>query len=115
MSCSRGRQDVVLLQNLLPFKVYCLALRQYLAQRFAKDRWCLVADADEFFDYPLSRFLDLSGLTAYLDKKGFNAVVTQMLDLYSRDDVGKSGRDLQFRQSHRYYDIADIEKQPYPL
>ncbi len=104
---------VTVLQNNLPFKVYGLAFRQYLLERYGQGRWCLVVDVDEFFDYPFSRFLSIGQLLGYLDESGFNAVVTQMLELYSQGDVGSGDPDINFRNAHRYYDLDHIKKTPY--
>lgn len=111
----KKQSQVTVLQNLLPFRVYGLAFRQYLLERYGQGKWCLVVDIDEFFDFPFSRYIRLGQFLMYLEESGFDAVVTQMLDLYSAHDVGTGGHDENFRKSHRYYDLAHLEKTPYEI
>jgi len=68
-----------------------------LLRRHGRDRWCLVADADELLDYPQSAKTALPGLCRYLDAQGKTALHAVLLDLYPRGLVSsvdyKPGQD----------------------
>jgi len=53
-----------------------------LLRRHGRNRWCLVADADELLVYPSSDRISLPELCLYLDRVGANAVHAILLDLY---------------------------------
>ena len=74
---------VTLLESKLPYKHYQNVFKKYLYETYAMDRWGLLVDADEFFDYPGSDRLSIQGLIRYLDDHGYNSMFTPLLDMYS--------------------------------
>ena len=106
---------VTVLHSKLPFKYHQYSLRQYLIQRYAKDRWSLCVDIDEFFDWPFSNKLSLKSLIEYLNENRYTAVVGQMLDMFT-DEVLLSTQFFNtknWRKKFRYYDVSNIRKLPY--
>jgi glycosyltransferase involved in cell wall biosynthesis len=107
--------DVTLLRTYAPYHAYENTMKRYLATRFCRDRWCLCLDVDEQFDFPRSAEMSLSDLIGYLNHKGFNAVVTQMLDMFSDRPVSdaKIDKDADLRTQYPFYDLSNIAKTPY--
>lgn len=107
--------DVTLLRTGAPYHAYENTMKRYLAERYCTGRWCLCVDVDEQFDFPRSRNVALSDLIRYLNTRGFNAVVTQMLDMFSdrplEDSEIEAGKDLC--SQYPFYDLSDIDKVPY--
>lgn len=50
-----------------------------------ENQWCIHADADEFLVYPHCENHKLPTLTQYLDKHGYEAIASFMLDMYPKD------------------------------
>ena len=109
------QQDVTLLRTLAPYHAYENTMKRYLAKKYCKGCWCLCLDADELFDYPGSQILQLSELLSYLNEEGYNAVITQMLDMFSEKPLGKfvSNPYDDIINIYRYYDISAIHKTTY--
>lgn len=107
--------DVTLLRTFAPYHAYENTMKRYLARRYCRDRWCLCLDVDELFDFPRSAETSLSILTRYLNHKGFNAVITQMLDMFSDRPISdaKIDSDADLRTQYPFYDLSDIVKTPY--
>jgi hypothetical protein len=55
----------------------------YLLQRYGAGSWCLVVDVDERLVYPSCEHLDLRGLTAHLDRGGYDALDAVLVDLFT--------------------------------
>jgi glycosyltransferase involved in cell wall biosynthesis len=87
VSIAAGFDDVTIIRNTLPAKIYEVLLRSQAAHVF-RGGWILFADADEMFEVPFDA--PLQHLTAYLNARGFTAMVTQMLDLFSPLPYGAS-------------------------
>ena len=107
--------DVTLLQTHAPYHAYENTMKRYLAKRYCRDRWCLCVDVDELFDFPRSAEVSLRSLIGYLDDKGFNAVITQMLDMFSDRPISdaKIDSDADLRTQYPFYDLSSIDKSPY--
>jgi hypothetical protein len=90
-------------------------MRRYLAERFCRDRWCLCLDIDELFDYPGSSKISVQQFVSYLERQDVNAVVTQMLDMYSERAFGtfRSRPGDDFATLYPLYEINHIEKTAY--
>jgi hypothetical protein len=90
-------------------------MKRYLAERFCRGRWCLCVDVDELFDYPMSGQLPLDSFLQYLDGRGYNAVITQMLDMFGDVPLRelRSSPDDDLRQRYQFYDLSDIARTPY--
>jgi hypothetical protein len=90
-------------------------MKRYLAEKYCLGRWCLCVDADELFDYPFSAKVTLYELLSYLRECGYNAVVTQMLDMFSEVPLArlKSNPEDDLKSTYRYYDLTGIVQVPY--
>jgi hypothetical protein len=103
--------DVTVLQTLAPFRTYKRAAKRYLVEQYGKSGWVLCVDIDELFDYPYRERVPLNKFLGYLHSRGFSAVVAYLLDLFPRGALLKTAVE---REQHRYYDINDVEREPYP-
>lgn len=113
MLCSY--ENVTVLQSHLPHKIYENTMRRYLAERFAKNRWCLACDIDELFDYPDSSRLKLGDFLTYLEHHQYTAVLVQMLDMFSEIPLAYVNSQINddLKLKYRNYDISAIEKKEY--
>jgi glycosyltransferase involved in cell wall biosynthesis len=100
LDIARKYGNVTVYQSLLPFKSHKNQMRRFLLSKIVKTGWRLLVDIDELFDYPGSAVLTLADLTRYLDRHGFNAVVAQMLDMFSDQyyNVGGIRKRTGFRE-----------------
>jgi len=117
ISIARKYKNVTILQTKVPYKKFNILIKRYLIRRFSKNRWCLLVDVDELFDYPYSDVVSLSSLIEYLNKKGSTAVVAQMLDMFSDKPLSslKSRKGDSIKDLYKYYDISDIQKAQYDI
>lgn len=106
-----GEPDVTVLQTAAPFKIYKDVMRRWLVSRFGRGNWVLCVDIDELFDYPF-RNGGATDLLRYLNRRGFNAVVAQMLDMFPQAAITAS-TGAAWRQEHRFYSLGDLERKPY--
>jgi hypothetical protein len=106
---------VTVLRTDLPYAKYENTMKRYLAERFSPGRWHLCADIDELFDYPCSPELTLRDFLHYLNSRGFSAVVTQMLDMFSALPLQQvqSGPSDRLKDKYTYYDLSAVERTPY--
>jgi hypothetical protein len=90
-------------------------MKRYLADRFSRGRWNLCADIDELFDHPFSDRVPLREFLRYLNDRGFSAVVTQMLDMFSALPLAEvcSTPDDRLWEKFTYYDVSAIDRSPY--
>lgn len=105
---------VTVLQCLLPFGQYKRHMCNYMAYRFSTHHWCLLADCDEFFDYPGSEHIDLSQLIQYLNQTHATAVLVQMLDMYPQTAIGPVYPNTNFRAAHQWFEIDTLDPKPIP-
>jgi hypothetical protein len=80
----RQEPGVVILQSTLPWGDFENDFRNYAAQRYAADRWCLIVDMDEIFDFEGRAEIGLSGLTRFLAAQGYTGVMAQMLEMFPK-------------------------------
>ena len=113
LSIALGYREVSIVQSMLPARDYECELRLHAAKIFGRGGWCLIADVDEFFDYPKSFAVNLNGLIRYLDKYKYNAMVCQMLDMYSSASVGAFCASDDFLRLHKYYETNSILHRDY--
>ncbi|MEM7635593.1 MAG: glycosyltransferase family 2 protein [Pseudomonadota bacterium] len=95
----------------LDFRDYQHAMRLWMQYHYGHDRWSLMLDVDEFFDYPGSQEVGLGALTGYLDANGFDAVFATMLDMYP-ESIPLAGHKLDL-QEIRYFETASITRTSY--
>lgn len=62
-----------------------------LLARFGAGRWCVTVDIDELLMFPASEHVSLRTLTAYFDRRGFNALACMLLDMYPPRRLDESG------------------------
>jgi hypothetical protein len=119
---AREYENVTVLRSDLPFKVYQVTMKQYLIERFARGRWSLCVDIDEFFDYPYSDIVSLSSFLSYLNEGSYTAVVTQMLDMFPEKPVSDNvepgssiadGKDEPIKELHKFYDVTNVRAYTY--
>jgi hypothetical protein len=115
VAVARDHEHVTVLQSELPYKKYEGAMIQYLISLFGEGRWSLYLDIDELFDYPYSDVVDPSALLTYLNEKSYNAVVTQVLDMFpDRALSGQVGhKDEPLRELYRFYDLSNVKRKDY--
>lgn len=61
-----------------------------LLDRWGDGRWCLTVDADEALVYPHAERLTLKRLTGHLDRRGAEALLAPMLDMYAVEPLGRT-------------------------
>ena len=107
--------DVTLLQTDAPYHAYENTMKRYLAKRFCHKRWCLCVDVDELFEYPLQDQAPLPALVAYLDERKYNAVVTQMLDMFSDIPLNRleSQPSDDLKATFPLYDLSAVRRASY--
>lgn len=105
--------DVTVLQSHSRYRQQAMNL--YLLRRYARNRWGLLADIDELFDYPYSDRLSLGAFLRYLNAYEYTAVLTQVLDMFPAEplDTIDVGRDDDIRATYQYFDISAIRKEEY--
>ncbi|MFI5347957.1 MAG: glycosyltransferase family 2 protein [Elusimicrobiota bacterium] len=106
IALARRRRGVSVFEYPLPIGRGEMFLRRYLIG-VCRPHWTLCADIDEFFDYPFSGRVGLDGLIEYLNAHSHTALITQMLDMFSRE-IPPVGRDF-VRADYPFYDVAGIE------
>ena len=111
---AREFPGTVVVECLLPYKVFFQAFKRYLIKTYGLECWGLVVDIDEFFDWPCSDVIPVTRLLEYLNEMQFDVVVAQMLDMFPDSPLGKLDNiSSTLRSEHRYYDISDITKIDY--
>jgi hypothetical protein len=110
-----AREHVTVLETDAPYGKYENTMKRFLAERFSQGRWNLCVDIDELFDYPFSARLPLRQFLAYLDRRGFTAVVAQMLDMFSSLPLCevRSAPGDRLKEQFPYYDTSAITASTY--
>ncbi len=114
----RAYDNVTVLQTELPYRTYNVAMKQYLIERFGKNRWSLLVDIDELFDYPYSDVVSLKSLLGYLNERSYTAVVAHMLDMFPEEPISRDApvpEDEPLREQYRFYDLSDTSLHDYRL
>jgi hypothetical protein len=109
--------NVTVYSSDLPINGYQALLKKWLARRATEGQgWCVDADIDEFLAYPYRDVVGMARLLDYLNGNGFTAVITQMLDMFSDQEVpppAQSGADEDLKHDYEYYDLSDVTRQQY--
>ncbi|TVP45850.1 MAG: glycosyltransferase family 2 protein [Gemmatimonadales bacterium] len=106
-----GQPDVTLLRTHAPYRNHKVIAKRCLVSRYGVSNWVLCVDIDELFDYPLRHRCPLPAFLAYLNGGGFSAVVAHLLDMFPRGPLLRAPEP--WRQTHRFYDLSSISRQPY--
>src|SRR5215211_1917211 len=85
----KGYDNVTVLRTMLPYRTHNVAMKQYLIERFGRQRWSLLVDIDELFDYPFSDVVGLKALLRYLSSNGYTAMVAHMLDMFPAEPLSR--------------------------
>lgn len=106
-----GCSDATLLRTSAPYDVYENIMKTFLVEKFCRGRWCLFADIDELFDYPLSNSCSLADFLSYLN----HAVITQLLDMFADAPLAevRSDPNDSLREKYIYYDLSAVRKRRY--
>ena len=100
--------DATVYETNLPFMPYKDEIKNWLALNAAGEGWALVADIDEFFDYPRSSRVSLASFLSYLNERGFSAVTIQMLEMFSAQSPDPPTETGTFREVYPLYDLAGL-------
>lgn len=102
-------------QSTLPLAQFEDLLRQYPAQTYGKDRWCLYVDMDELLDFEGRPQVGLQGLIRYLEAQRATALVCQMLEMFPKAPLTATA-DLSYRNAldvFAYFDISAVRRFDY--
>jgi hypothetical protein len=107
-----NQPDVTLYSSRLPYAQYKHHFKRFLFRAAGRDRWTLLADTDECFDFPGSDALSLSEFCEYLDAHGHTAVVAHMLDRFSDAPILRvpEAPDGDLAALHRFYDLSGLHE-----
>ena len=99
----------------LPLAQYEDLIRQYPAQTYAQNRWCLYVDMDEMLDFEGRTRIGIQGLVQYLEEQGHTALMAQMLEMFPKGSLSDAA-ELSYEEVLRaflYFDISTLRKLDY--
>ncbi|MGA2143245.1 MAG: glycosyltransferase family 2 protein [Brevinematales bacterium] len=107
--------NITLYSTLLPHKLFECEIRRFVIESHCRNKWCIYADIDEFFDFPFSVKIGMKGLISYLSENNYTALVSYMLDMFSIEKFHPENPGYQesFENKYSYYDISDVKKADY--
>ncbi|NNK15527.1 MAG: glycosyltransferase family 2 protein [Sulfitobacter sp.] len=111
----KSEPGTILDQSTLPLAGYEDLLRQYPAETYGRDRWCLYVDMDEVFDFEGRQRIGLPGLISYLEGQGATALVCQMLEMFPKAPLNAVS-SLSYPnalEEFAYFDISAVRKLDY--
>tara|TARA_R110002049_G_scaffold23781_7_gene84814 strand:+ start:16507 stop:17556 length:1050 start_codon:yes stop_codon:yes gene_type:complete len=111
----KKHKGTVIDQCKLPLAGYEDLIRQYPAQTYGRNRWCLYVDMDEMFDFEGRNSIGIAGLTAYLAERGYSAMAAQMLEMFPKSSLAAAA-GLPYKQALQeflYYDISHLQRVDY--
>lgn len=98
----------------VPFRRNNRQMRRFLVRRFGgRNRWVLVVDVDEFFDYPCSDRVDLTSLLRYLRARRFTTLAAYLLDMVPDGPLDAVDVKAPLGEAYRWYDISAVRKVGY--
>jgi hypothetical protein len=110
-----AQPDVTTVTNRLPVAKFETLMRSQVAQRIVKGGWFLFVDSDELFELINGAGRSIQDYTKYCNDHGFDAVVCQCLDLFSRRPLSES-RLWSYKQSiseFKWYSVNCIKNFEY--
>ena len=112
----KSYQKTTLLLSEKPFRIYHAIFKNYLIKRFGQNRWCVIADIDEFLYFPLKR--SLIDILTYVNRYQYDAIAIQMLDMFSEEDIklekpNKVWTLDSLKSAFRYYDLNNLSEHRY--
>ena len=111
----KAEPGTIIDQSTLPLGEYEWMFRQYPANTYGRDCWCLYVDMDEIFDFEGRAALGIQGLTRYLEQEGATAFLSQMLEMFP-DAPLKDVAEMPFAdvlEAFRHYDISALTRYAY--
>lgn len=111
----KAEPGVIIDQCALPLAEYEDLIRQYPAQTYGRNRWCLYVDMDEVFDFEGRDRIGLPGLIRYLEGQGATAMVAQMLEMFPKAPLNAVA-DFSFETAlteFAYFDLSAVRKFTY--
>jgi hypothetical protein len=111
----RAEPGTIIDQCRLPLARYEDLIRQYPAQTYGRNRWCLYVDMDEIFDFEGRAQIGIHGLIRYLEQHRYTAFVAQMIEMFPKQPLSEVA-DLPYDkvlESFRYFDLSAVDKYPY--
>lgn len=99
--------DVTVYENTLPVKEYECLQRAKTARRAVSGGWFLFVDTDELAEMSRGEGRPISKFAAYCNAHGYNAVIGQVLDMFS--DVSlKESADWDYARSTAAFDLYSL-------
>ncbi len=111
----KREKGTVIDQSKLPLAGYEDLIRQYPANTYGQNRWCLYVDMDELFDFEGRSAIGIRGLVKYLEDHSFTAMVAQMLEMFPKVSLNNVA-DVPFKQALQeflYFDLSAVKKFEY--
>jgi hypothetical protein len=108
-----GEPDVTTLSTLKPYKIYKDIMKRHLVNRYGRHGWVLCVDIDELFEYPGRHALPMGQVLAYLNAKGYTAVLAHLLDMFPARGITEAPVQTSWRREHRFYDLNCLERHAY--
>ncbi len=108
-------KGTVIDQCTLPLAGYEDLIRQYPANTYGQNRWCLYVDMDEIFDFEGRSAIGIRGLVGYLEAQGHTALVAQMLEMFPKTALNMAA-EMSFKQAlleFSYFDLSAVAKYDY--
>lgn len=104
----RREPDVTIYENHLSVGEYECEMRSHAAQRAVRGGWFLFIDSDELLELPDALGRPVDFYTRYCNKKGYNLVVSQMLDLFSPNSLAET-KKWSYAKAIRRFDTYCLE------
>lgn len=102
---TKGYDNVTVYKSDFNFSKERVEIKKKFVENYGKNRWCLMVDIDEFFDFPRIKNINtLHELIDYMKKNNYTASVTYMLDLFSNKKL-KENFNIK---DNVYYEISNI-------
>ena len=111
----RENCNAIVFESSIPYIKNFGLIRGWFLDRFAKNRWAVMVDHDEFLDYPYSDEVTFTHFLSYLDGAGFEGAVACMLDRFSDKAIGDSGyvSGANLSELFPYYDLSSVKRFPF--
>jgi hypothetical protein len=103
----RAQPDCTLLQSMLPWGEVENDFRRHAALSCAAGHWVLYADMDEVFTFDRAAQIGLPGLTRYMDRYGYTAMIAQMLEMFPRMSLQDAGQ-ISYEEALSEFDHYDL-------
>lgn len=108
-------EGTAVLQSTLPWGQFENDFRAHAVRRYAQDRWCLIVDMDEIFDFEGRAQIGLQGLTRYLGQHGYSGLMAQMLEMFPKAPLSEVAAlpYTEVLQQFSYCDISAMQALEY--